>query len=71
MTGATTTAMAYTENAWPRFSGANVSAKIACSVGASPPPPRPCRTRKKTSTGRLGARPHISELTPNSTTHVM
>ncbi len=43
----------------------------ACSVGAKPPPPSPCSTRNKTSTGKFGARPHMSELTPKSTTQVM
>src|ERR1700693_1958502 len=46
----------------PRFAGGNVSARIACSLGCKPPPPVPCNTRKKMSSGRLGASPHRKEL---------
>ena len=49
MAGATTTAMPYTAKAMPRFAGGNVSARMACSLGCKPPPPAPCRMRKKTS----------------------
>ena len=51
--------------------GAKVSARMDCSLGASPPPPNPCNTRKKSSQPRLGATPHRSELIVNSATHDM
>jgi len=35
--------------------------QIACSTGARPPPPSPCRTRNKISVERLGAMPHRNE----------
>src|SRR5258708_25872486 len=71
MVGATTTASPYTANAMPRFSSENVSFRIACWLGCSPPPPTPCRIRKITSTPRLGANPHKNELTHNNATHDM
>ena len=71
MAGARTTAMPYTANAWPRCCGGNVSARIACSLGCSPPPPAPCSTRKKISSGSDGASPHSIELMPNSATQIM
>jgi hypothetical protein len=46
----------------PRLAGEKVSARIDCSVGASPPPPTPCRTRKKMSAPRFGATPQRNEL---------
>src|SRR5262245_54131328 len=55
----------------PRFSSGNVSFRIACSLGCKPPPPTPCKMRKKTSTPRLGARPQRNELTVNKATHHM
>ena len=58
MAGATTTAMPYIANAMPRLAGGNVSARMACSLGCKPPPPVPCRMRKKISMARFGARPH-------------
>jgi len=47
MAGATTTAIPYTAKAWPRLLTGKVSARMACSLGASPPPPTPCSTRKE------------------------
>jgi quinol monooxygenase YgiN len=49
MAGASTTAIPYTANAMPRLAGGNVSARIACSLGPRPPPPAPCRMRKRIS----------------------
>src|SRR5580704_5501336 len=69
--GATTTAMPYTANAIPRLAGGNVSASMDCSLGCSPPPPAPCRTRKKINMPRFGASPHKKELTVKIATHVM
>jgi len=69
--GATTTAIPYSAKAWPRLLTGNVSARMACSLGASPPPPTPCRTRKKTSSGSDGAKPHKTEQAVNITTQVM
>ena len=69
--GATTTAIPYTANAMPRCFGANVSARMDCSLGASPPPPAPCSTRKKTSHPSDVAVPHRDELAVKSATHVM
>jgi hypothetical protein len=51
------------EKATPRFSGGNVSARIAWAIGCSPPPPAPCSTRKRMIALRLGAIPQSSELT--------
>jgi hypothetical protein len=39
--GARTTAIPYTAIAMPRLAGGNVSARMACSLGPSPPPPIP------------------------------
>ena len=69
--GASTTAIPYTAKAMPRFAGGKVSARMACSLGASPPPPSPCRTRKKISDARLGAMPQRNELMVNSATQIM
>src|SRR5882757_1566091 len=63
MEGATTAVTPYNENASPRFSGGNVSARIACAIGCSPPPPAPCTTRANSSHPRLHATPHSSEVT--------
>src|SRR5215471_3672600 len=63
MVGATTAVMPYKAKAKPRFSGGKVSARIACAIGWSPPPPAPWRARKKISTPRPGAEPHNTELT--------
>ena len=71
MAGASTTAMPYTANAMPRLRGSKVSARIACSLGARPPPPRPCSTRKKMSSPRLGATPQRNELMVKSATQIM
>ena len=54
MAGARTTAMPYMAKPIPRCSGGKVSARMACSLGPNPPPPAPCRMRKKISMGRRG-----------------
>src|ERR1700739_1180871 len=69
--GAVTTAMPYTAKAMPRFAGAKVSARIACSLGCNPPPPAPCRTRQIISVARLGANPHRKELSVKRATQLM
>src|SRR5579884_1222610 len=69
--GATTTAMPYIENAIPRFSMGNVSARIACSDGCKPPPPHPCSTRITINIGRLVERPQNREQIVNSATQIM
>jgi hypothetical protein len=66
--GASTTAIPYTANAMPRCLGGNVSARIACSLGCSPPPPTPCSTRKKISKPSEGANPQRQELIVKSAT---
>src|SRR3984893_12059320 len=71
MAGASTTARPYTAKAMPRLAGGNVSARMACSLGCSPPPPAPCSTRKKISDPNEGARPQRHELIVNSATHDM
>jgi len=71
MAGALTMAMLQTAKAEARFSAGNVSTRIACSTGASPPPPVPCSTRKKMSHPRLGARPQSRELAVKSATESM
>src|SRR5579862_1623058 len=63
MVGAMIAVIPYAANASPRFSGGNVSARIACAIGCNPPPPAPCITRKRRRKPRLGAKPHSSELT--------
>ena len=61
--GAMMAVMPYSANAKPRFSGGKVSARMACAIGCSPPPPAPCSTRKKRRSPRLGANPQSKELT--------
>lgn len=70
ITGVVTMAMLYSANAAARLAAGNVSTRIACSTGASPPPPTPCITRNKISQPRLGANPHSSEPMVNKTTQV-
>jgi hypothetical protein len=60
-----------TAKATPRFSGGNVSARIAWAIGWSPPPPAPCRTRKKMIAPRLGASPQSRELSVNAERQAM
>ncbi len=71
MAGAVTTAMPYTAKAMPRLAGANVSARMACSLGCKPPPPAPCSTRQMMSVARLGASPQKKELMVNRATQPM
>jgi len=63
--------MPYTAKAIPRLAGGNVSARIDCSLGPSPPPPSPWMTRKKISHPSDGARPHRNELSVKRATHIM
>ena len=69
MVGAMMAVMPYSANASPRFCGGNVSARMAWAIGWSPPPPAPCRTRKRISVPKLGAAPHSSELRVNRKMH--
>jgi hypothetical protein len=69
--GATITATPYSAKAWPRFSGGNVSARMACSLVGMPPPPSPCRMRKNINAPRLGANPQSSELTVKVATQII
>src|SRR6185295_18785591 len=52
--GAVTIAMLYRAKAAGRFAAGKVSTRMACSTGASPPPPMPCNMRKKIRRPRLG-----------------
>ena len=69
--GATMTATPYRAKAWPRCSGAKLSARIDCSLGARPPPPIPCRIRNVISHPSEGASPQSSELAPKTPTQIM
>ncbi len=71
MVGATITVTPYSAKAMARLSGGNVSARIACAMGCNPPPPAPCRMRKKIIAPRLGAKPHSSELTVKIARQIM
>src|SRR6201987_3901709 len=62
MAGAQTIVIPYNANANPRCAGGQVSARMGCVIGWSPPPKAPCSTRKKSSIPRLGAIPHKKEL---------
>ena len=66
-----TTATPYMAKAMLRFSGGKVSARMDCSLGWSPPPAAPWTTRKKTSMGRVGAKPQSSEAMVNRKTQLM
>ena len=48
-----------------------MSARIACAMGCSPPPPAPCRMRNRMIAPRLGASPHNRELTVKIARHVI
>ncbi len=54
-----------------RWAGGNVSTRMACSLGASPPPAMPWSTRKAISHGSDGARPHSTLLSVNRATQPM
>ena len=71
MAGANTTASPYIAKPIPRCRGSKVSARIPCSLGASPPPPIPWSTRKKISEWRFGAKPQRKLLMVKSTTQDM
>src|SRR5580704_2442431 len=63
--------MPYRANAKPRWCGGKVSARIACAIGCSPPPPAPWSTRKRRRKPRLGAKPQSRELTVKIPKQVM
>src|SRR5580700_3194001 len=65
MVGAMIAVIPYSANASPRFCGGNVSARMACAMGWSPPPPAPWITRKRSSMSRLAALPQRAEATVN------
>src|SRR5579863_6166051 len=65
MVGAMIAVIPYSANARPRFCGGNVSARIACAMGWSPPPPAPWITRKRSSIPRLAALPQRTEANVN------
>ena len=69
--GAVTTVKPYSANAIGRCLLVKLSAKMLCSVGARPPPPIPCSTRKNRISGRLSDRPQPTELSVNSATQPM
>ena len=58
-------ATAVTEKARPRIAGGKVSRMIDCWFGCSPPPKKPCNSRKTISWLRLVESPHSSEQTVN------
>src|SRR5712672_911430 len=60
----------YSAKASPRFSGGNVSPKMACAIGCKPARNAPCMTRNRRSRARLGAIPHRKELIVKNTIHV-
>ena len=47
--------------AWACSSGGNVSRMMACAMGWSAPPPRPCSTRNRISCPSVRDRPHITD----------
>ena len=61
--GATTMPSAQNAMAFPRFSGGKDSIRMACESGCRPPPVAPWITRKRISSGRVGARPQRKEKT--------
>ena len=64
-------AIAVMEKAMARFAGGNVSRMMACWFGCSPPPKKPCISRKRISCGKLVEMPHSSEHTPNAAMLIM
>ena len=48
-----------------------MSTRMACSTGARPPPPIPCRTRAMSMMPRLGAMPQKNEVMVKSATQAM
>src|SRR5271157_5587923 len=71
MVGAMMAVMPYNANAKPLCCGGKVSARMACAMGCSPPPPAPCNTRKRRRNPRLGATPQSRELTVKTLKQVM
>src|SRR5208282_1725828 len=71
MVGAMMAVMPYNANAKPLCCGGKVSARMACAMGCSPPPPAPCNTRKRRRNPRLGAMPQSKELTVNTVKQAM
>ena len=71
MAGAITTVSPYNAKEAGRSRNGNESAKIDCSTGASPPPPRPWTTRHSRISGSELAVAQSSELMVNSATQIM
>ena len=57
MTGATTTPSPKSALAAPCLLGGKLSIRMACEMGASPPPPRPWMMRMVSSMGKLTESP--------------
>ena len=64
-------ATAVIANAPDRFDGGNVSRMMDCWLGCSPPPKKPCSSRKMISCGRLSEIPHRNEHTVNMPMQIM
>ena len=71
MAGAVTAVKPYSEKAMARCCGVKLSAKMLCSVGARPPPPIPCSTRKNSIMPSDVAKAQAMDATVNSATQPM
>ena len=60
----------HTVNAMPRCSSGKISHMMACAIGITEPPPRPCRMRMATRNSRFGAMPDRNELAVNVTVQI-
>ena len=69
----TMTTTPYAAKAAPRLAGGNVSTIMDCSMGASPPPPMPCKdARRRSALAGWCERPQSTdEDTVNSATENM